>query len=288
MRTYCPVIRPTSSRVGTASTPLQGTCLFGGRGVCEDHVKQRPYIHKRRERDSHTTGLVVEETPYCGICQDQGPGRACHFNRCRTLYELPADVGIAVSPAERCLVFVAAVDAHEGDAADGVAAPVSEAGRCIGCGRRFVQPDRTGRRQLPGLRRRSEGWAVCSTSCHGVSPVGWVVCWCLYPDCIATGRSSVSPADTRNAFMATVESDSAQTPTWFRQARGERPSPESAGGVPRQAVAGSAAGAPASARIDVRRAAGQRALRASPRRSVMVTRPRATSRSFLSTSLPMS
>jgi len=47
-----------------------GTCRFCGRGVCEDHVKTRPYIlGLYRGKDDNQKALVVEDALHCGACR---------------------------------------------------------------------------------------------------------------------------------------------------------------------------------------------------------------------------
>lgn len=45
-----------------------GTCRFCGRGVCPDHLQQRPYILELFRSDQHRKALVVEDALYCGTC----------------------------------------------------------------------------------------------------------------------------------------------------------------------------------------------------------------------------
>ena len=45
-----------------------GTCRFCGRGVCENHAKQRPYILELLQNDGHTRALVVDDALHCGTC----------------------------------------------------------------------------------------------------------------------------------------------------------------------------------------------------------------------------
>lgn len=45
-----------------------GACRFCGRGICENHVKQRPYILQLLRKDGHTSALVVEDALHCGAC----------------------------------------------------------------------------------------------------------------------------------------------------------------------------------------------------------------------------
>ncbi|HEX8098621.1 MAG TPA: hypothetical protein VF660_00290 [Actinomycetota bacterium] len=47
-----------------------GTCRFCGRGLCEDHVQEHPYILQlfRSGDDDVPKVLVVEDALYCGAC----------------------------------------------------------------------------------------------------------------------------------------------------------------------------------------------------------------------------
>jgi hypothetical protein len=45
-----------------------GTCRFCGRGICEDHVKIRPYILELLEGDGGVRALVVDDALHCGAC----------------------------------------------------------------------------------------------------------------------------------------------------------------------------------------------------------------------------
>lgn len=47
-----------------------GVCRFCGRGLCEDHAQEHPYILDlyRDEKGSVMKVLVVEDALYCGIC----------------------------------------------------------------------------------------------------------------------------------------------------------------------------------------------------------------------------
>jgi uncharacterized protein DUF2180 len=47
-----------------------GVCRFCGRGVCEDHAQEHPYIldlYRDREGGSMKV-LLVEDALFCGIC----------------------------------------------------------------------------------------------------------------------------------------------------------------------------------------------------------------------------
>jgi hypothetical protein len=47
-----------------------GVCRFCGRGICEDHAKEHPYILElyRSKAEGPVKALVVEDALYCGIC----------------------------------------------------------------------------------------------------------------------------------------------------------------------------------------------------------------------------
>jgi hypothetical protein len=45
-----------------------GVCRFCGRGVCENHSEERPYILELFRRTNATNALVVEDALYCGTC----------------------------------------------------------------------------------------------------------------------------------------------------------------------------------------------------------------------------
>jgi len=47
-----------------------GICRFCGRGLCEDHAQEHPYILQayRGRSDDAIKVLVVEDALYCGIC----------------------------------------------------------------------------------------------------------------------------------------------------------------------------------------------------------------------------
>lgn len=47
-----------------------GVCRFCGRGICEDHAKEHPYILDlyRPKPDEPMKVLLVEDALYCGIC----------------------------------------------------------------------------------------------------------------------------------------------------------------------------------------------------------------------------
>jgi hypothetical protein len=45
-----------------------GACRFCGRGVCEDHAQEQPFVLELyRSRDT-TRALVVEDALFCGSC----------------------------------------------------------------------------------------------------------------------------------------------------------------------------------------------------------------------------
>ncbi len=45
-----------------------GTCRFCGRGICEDHVNEHPYILELYESGGVRQALVVEDALFCGAC----------------------------------------------------------------------------------------------------------------------------------------------------------------------------------------------------------------------------
>jgi hypothetical protein len=45
-----------------------GTCRFCGRGICENHVQERPFILNVLQRDAPTRAIVVEDALACGAC----------------------------------------------------------------------------------------------------------------------------------------------------------------------------------------------------------------------------
>lgn len=45
-----------------------GACRFCGRGMCEDHAKERPYILELFHGSDSMQALVVEDALYCGNC----------------------------------------------------------------------------------------------------------------------------------------------------------------------------------------------------------------------------
>jgi hypothetical protein len=45
-----------------------GSCRFCGRGICEDHVKERPFILDLFRVDGPMRALVVEDALFCGTC----------------------------------------------------------------------------------------------------------------------------------------------------------------------------------------------------------------------------
>jgi hypothetical protein len=45
-----------------------GTCRFCGRGICENHVQEHPFILELLRDDDGTKVLVVEDALYCGAC----------------------------------------------------------------------------------------------------------------------------------------------------------------------------------------------------------------------------
>jgi hypothetical protein len=46
-----------------------GACRFCGRGVCEDHAGEQPFILELFRADGPTRALVVENALYCGACK---------------------------------------------------------------------------------------------------------------------------------------------------------------------------------------------------------------------------
>lgn len=45
-----------------------GTCKFCGRGICEDHVKTKPFVLELFRSADKTKALVVEDALFCGAC----------------------------------------------------------------------------------------------------------------------------------------------------------------------------------------------------------------------------
>jgi hypothetical protein len=45
-----------------------GTCRFCGRGICENHVEEHPYILELFTQDGSKKALVVEDALYCNAC----------------------------------------------------------------------------------------------------------------------------------------------------------------------------------------------------------------------------
>jgi hypothetical protein len=45
-----------------------GTCRFCGRGVCEDHAGEKPFILELYRGADVTRALVVEDALFCGTC----------------------------------------------------------------------------------------------------------------------------------------------------------------------------------------------------------------------------
>jgi hypothetical protein len=45
-----------------------GTCRFCGRGVCEDHADEKPFILELFRSAGPTKALVVEDALFCGVC----------------------------------------------------------------------------------------------------------------------------------------------------------------------------------------------------------------------------
>ena len=47
-----------------------GTCRFCGRGICENHVKTRPYILELYSgKEEIRKALVVDDALHCGACR---------------------------------------------------------------------------------------------------------------------------------------------------------------------------------------------------------------------------
>ena len=51
--------------------PSRGVCRFCGRGLCEDHAKEGPFLLEvyRSEARQRSEGLVVEKGLQCGTCR---------------------------------------------------------------------------------------------------------------------------------------------------------------------------------------------------------------------------
>jgi hypothetical protein len=45
-----------------------GVCKFCGRGICENHVKTRPFIVAVLDNQEPTRAIVVEDALHCGAC----------------------------------------------------------------------------------------------------------------------------------------------------------------------------------------------------------------------------
>ncbi len=45
-----------------------GSCRFCGRGTCEDHALEKPYILELFRGAGETKALVVEDAIHCGRC----------------------------------------------------------------------------------------------------------------------------------------------------------------------------------------------------------------------------
>jgi hypothetical protein len=45
-----------------------GVCRFCGRGICEDHARNHPYILEIYRGSEGTKALVVEDALHCGAC----------------------------------------------------------------------------------------------------------------------------------------------------------------------------------------------------------------------------
>jgi hypothetical protein len=46
-----------------------GSCRFCGRGVCEDHAGEQPFILALFRANGPTRALVVENALFCGACK---------------------------------------------------------------------------------------------------------------------------------------------------------------------------------------------------------------------------
>lgn len=45
-----------------------GACRFCGRGVCEDHAQEMPFVLELFRGADSTRALVVEDALFCGAC----------------------------------------------------------------------------------------------------------------------------------------------------------------------------------------------------------------------------
>jgi hypothetical protein len=45
-----------------------GACRFCGRGVCEDHAQEQPFVLELYRTNETTRALVVEDALFCGSC----------------------------------------------------------------------------------------------------------------------------------------------------------------------------------------------------------------------------
>ena len=46
-----------------------GSCRFCGRGTCEDHAQEKPYVLELFRGAEGTKALVVEDAIHCGRCR---------------------------------------------------------------------------------------------------------------------------------------------------------------------------------------------------------------------------
>jgi hypothetical protein len=46
-----------------------GSCRFCGRGVCEDHAGEQPFVLELFRANGPTRALVVENALFCGACK---------------------------------------------------------------------------------------------------------------------------------------------------------------------------------------------------------------------------
>jgi hypothetical protein len=46
-----------------------GSCRFCGRGVCEDHAGEQPFVLQLFRVNGPTRALVVENALFCGACK---------------------------------------------------------------------------------------------------------------------------------------------------------------------------------------------------------------------------
>ena len=66
-----------------------GTCRFCGHGVCENHIKARPYILQLYiGKNDVQKALVVEDALHCGACRPRDGPWSCP-NSCKSEGEQP-------------------------------------------------------------------------------------------------------------------------------------------------------------------------------------------------------